>query len=66
MSIKYYLTFRSRQARCRNREEKVVESVEKSSTCVENINVQENGFSASQELEQFYNNENDDIYTIVE
>lgn len=68
MSIQYYLTFRSRPVllRCRNREENVDESVEKSSTYLNSSYVQENRFSAYQELEQFDNNENYDLYTSLE
>lgn len=65
---KYYLPFRSRKAilRCRNRDEKVDESVEKSYTYVDSIYVLENGCAAHQELEHFDKNENDYIYTYVE
>uniref|UniRef100_A0A8W8P5G3 EGF-like domain-containing protein n=1 Tax=Magallana gigas TaxID=29159 RepID=A0A8W8P5G3_MAGGI len=62
------LIFISRKAllRCRNREEKVDESVEKSYTYVDSINVLENGCAAHQELEHFDKKENDDIYNYVE
>ncbi|XP_052694343.1 protein draper-like, partial [Crassostrea angulata] len=62
------LIFISRKAllRCRNRDEKVDESVEKSYTYVDSINVLENGCAAHQELEHFDKKENDDIYTYVE
>ncbi|XP_052695321.1 uncharacterized protein LOC128173685 isoform X2 [Crassostrea angulata] len=62
------LIFISRKAllRCRNRDEKVDESVEKSHIYVDSIDVLENGCAAHQELEHFDKNENDDIYTYVE
>ncbi|XP_065925384.1 uncharacterized protein [Magallana gigas] len=59
------LFFISRQvlARCRNREEKVDESVEQPNTIVNSIYIQENGFSTYQELEHADQKENNDVYT---
>lgn len=59
------LFFISRQvlARCRNREEKVDESVEKPNTIVNSIDIQENEFSTYQELEHADQKVNNDVYT---